>query len=534
MAVIYKPHGTSDILLIGGQSTSGGGATGGLVGPFPKFSINREELSTGDGTYLGTKFSIEITGTATLNPADDQDITDPGKRQSRIQGEAITSLQLGRYSFPSQGNGLLEISPYGGQQNTLSFSDARLLSVSLPEQEDQEAGVQNLQYNFSFEAYSESSNNTNTGSGGSAVEPTYKLSSAEESWELSENEGSGFFDSNNPGSTLNKTYSLTHTLSATGLRKYESGGQALVANGEAWKQAALWVKSRLKESDTVANATTEDLSGNSSFWISQFVPVNMDGDGETGIGPDLKDGSPSYKGFNHVRSITSDVGAGSYNVTETWLLSSDALTATHEVDVNIEDDKGAFVTVSINATFQGLDSGAASQVQIDKFSNAQTSYDVMKTYFYSLANSAYTTAGYTDGLRNEKITESIGQNRVAGTITYSVSYNDNQVSLSNAISDDITINYDNTEGLNEVIAKIPIIGKDDGPIIQDMNTTTIKIVSATLDAVMKRDNRTTRPVTEATNALEAYKPTNGKQQTKTESWNPKTGSYNLSMSWEYI
>ena len=59
MAVTYKPHKSQKTLLIGGQSLTTG-TNGGLVGPFPKFSINREELSTGDGTYIGTKFSIEI------------------------------------------------------------------------------------------------------------------------------------------------------------------------------------------------------------------------------------------------------------------------------------------------------------------------------------------------------------------------------------------------------------------------------------------------------------------------------------------
>ena len=531
MAVSYKPHKSGKTLLIGGQSVTTG-TGGGLVGPFPKFSINREELSTGDGTYLGTKFSIEITGIATLNSSDTQDITVKGQRQSRVQGEGLTALQFDRDIFPTQGTGLLEISPYGGQPNTIKFGDARLLSVSLPEQSDEEAGVQNLQYTFSFEAYKDESANTNTGSTGTPALTTYKLASAEENWELSENEGTAFFLSNDPESTLHKVYTLTHTVSATGLRKYDNLG-SLATDGEAWRQAQLWVRSRLKSSSEIRDATTEDLTGDSTFWISQFTPINMDKTGEATVGPDLKSGSPNYKGYNHVRSISSDIAAGSYSVTETWLLCDIGLTATHEVEVNIEDDKGAFVTTSVNATFQGLDDGGPTVTTIDKFANAQTSYNVMKDKFFNLANAAYTGAGYMDGLRNEKITESIGQNRVAGTITYSVSFNDNQVSLVGAISDDITINYDNAEGLNEIIAKIPIIGKDDGPVIQDMNTTTIKSVSATLDAVMNRDNRVSRPLSQATSALQAYKPDGGKQQTKTESWNPKTGTYNLSISWEY-
>jgi hypothetical protein len=532
MAVSYKPHGSSKTLLVGGQSTIGG-TNGGLIGPFPKFSINREDLSTGDGTYIGTKFSIEITGTATLNASDTQDITVTGERQNRVQGESLTALQFDRDTFPTQGNGILEITPYGGLANVIKFGDARLLSISLPQQTDEEAGVQNLQYTFTFEAYEDESSNYNTGSTGSPVKPTYRLSSAEENWELTENEGIGIFQTDDPSGTLRKTYTLTHTVSATGIRKYQSQG-TLATDGEAWRQAQLWVQSKLLTSDTIKDATTEDLMGGSAFWTSQFTPINVDGSTYKSVGPNLSSGSPNYKGFNHTRSISSDIGAGSYSVTETWTVCPVDLTATHEIEVNLESNDQQIVTVSVSATFQGLDSGSATATDISKFSSAETSFNVMRSKFYTLANAAYTDAGFTDTLRNVKLTESIGQNRVAGTITYNTSFNDDTVSLANALSESININYDNTQGLNQVIAKIPIIGKQNGPIIQDMNTTTIKSVSATLDAVMDRDNRTSPPTGAATTILDAYKPTNGFQQTKTEAWSPKTGTYNLSISWEYI
>lgn len=531
MAVVYTPHSSGKRLLIGGQSVTTG-TDGGLVGPFPKFSVNREELSTGDGTYLGTKFSIDITGIATLNSGDSQDITQSGQRQNAVMGEALTALQLDRDSFPIQGTGLLEISPYGGQPNTIKFGDARLVSVSLPEQTDESAGIQNLEYTFSFEAYEDSSANYNTGTTGSPTLPTYRLSSAEENWELSQSDDIGIYSGNDPTSTLLKVFTLTHTLSATGLKKYSNG--SLDTNGEAWKQAALWVKDRLKESGTINQATTEDPMGDTAFWSSQFVPVNMDGNGETGIGPDLKDGSPGYKGYNHVRSTSSDISSGSYSVTETWTLCPISLTATHSIDVDIATDESQDVSVSVSAVFQGLETGSATDTEIAKFSSAQTSFTAMKSNFYSLANSAYTTAGHSGTLRNQKITESIGENRVSGTITYSTSYNDDVIDLSGALSEILNINYNNTEGLNQIIAKIPIIGKANGPVIQDMSTTTIKSVSATLDAVMNKDSRTSPPTTAATTILNDYKPTNGYQQNKTEDWNPKTGAYNISISWEYI
>lgn len=532
MAITYKPHKSKETLLIGGQSTTAAG--GGPIGPFPRYSISREELSTGDGTYIGTKYNIEITGTATLNQDEDQDITIKGKRQMRVQGEALTVMQFDRSVFPTQGNGVLEIAPYGGLGNVINFNDARLTSVSLPEQTEESAGIQSVEYTFSFEAYVDKSANTNGTNTGPAAEADYKLSSAEESWDISVNDGELFFKDNDPNSSLHKTYTLTHTLSATGLKKY-SGHGALAADGEAWRQAQKWVKTRLKSSTDIKNPIDTDLMEDSEFWITQFIPINMDGNTNLAIIPDFNTSSPAYKGYNHVRQVNSDLGAGTYGVTETWLISAQDITATHSIETTVDDQKGAFITVSVSSTFQGLDGAAPTDTTVDKYANASVSYSAMKDKFFTLAQSVYGESGASGSLRNTKITESFGQNKVAGTITYSVSYNDAEIDLPNALSEDVTVNYDNAEGYNQIIAKIPIIGKSDGPVIQKMNTTTIKSVTATLDAVMKREARSSRPTAAATAILNSYRPTSTSyQQSKTESWNPKTGSYNLQISWEYI
>lgn len=530
MAVTYKPHKSLKTLLIGGQSTTSG-ANGGLVGPFPRFSIDREELSTGDGTYLGTKFSIQIIGTATLNEDDPQDITERGERQSATQGAALTAAQFDTDQFPTQGNGILEISPYNGKPNTIKFEDARLLSVSLPEQEEQEAGVQTVSYVFSFEAYRDASNNTSSGDTGSPARPIWKLSSAKENWELTENEGILFYEDDDVESSLRKTYTLTHTVSAVGLRKYASHG-VLAEKGEAWRQAAEWVKSRLKTSTEIKNPETKDLTGDENFWISQFIPITMD-DGARNLkqSPDLKDGTPTYRGYNHTRSISSDLGGGEYAVTETWLLCQDDIGATHSIEINVEDNQEAFINVSVSATIQGLNVNEYTETSVTNFDKARQAYGLIKPKLYDLAVEAYNNSGGEKALRNIETNKSYGENKVSGTITYNVSYNDLDPELEGAISENVTINYDNEDGSNKVIAKIPIIGKSNGPIIQDMSTTTIKVVSATIDATMERDSRTTKP--NGASVLNNYKPSNSFQQSKTESWNPRTGAYNMSISWEY-
>ena len=155
----------------------------------------------------------------------------------------------------------------------MTFDDARL-AVDLPEQNEESAGVQTLEYSFVFEAYEEDSNNTNTGSTGGPVKPSYKLSSVDESWELAEAD-EFFYQSDAPNSSntnLNKVYTLTHTVSATGLKKYSSPG-TLAADGEAFRQAVQWVKTRLVYDPTIE--ITKDLMGDETFFQSKFLPIEM-------------------------------------------------------------------------------------------------------------------------------------------------------------------------------------------------------------------------------------------------------------------
>lgn len=521
-------------LAIGGTSALTSGLKG-LVGPMPRYSINRENLSTGDGTFMGTKFTINVTGTALINSVDDnQDITIKGQRQSRVMGEAITSLQMLREQFPNQGTGKLEISPYGGLPNSIVFNDAKLVSIDLPEQTEESAGVQTLEYSFSFEAYEEDSNNTNTGSSGRPVKPSYKLSSVDESWELSEADGL-FYESDTPSeanNNLHKTYTLTHTVSATGLKKYSSPG-TLATDGEAFRQAVQWVSSRLVTDPTVD--ITEDLMGDTTFFSSKFLPIEMNKPGATEeLGFNLKSGTPAYKGYNHTRSVSSDQNVGSYSVTDTWVISQNEFESTHSLEFNFEGGEtveGA--TVTANATFQGLSTLTSDNTKTDKYAGALKAFNTVKPLIPALALKVYKDSGGLFSLNTDiKLTESIGHNKVSGTVTYSVSFNDYESpKITDAVSENVTISYNNDQGEQKLIAILQVIGRGNGPIIQDIQTTQISSRTITVDAVMKRGAG--KPNGEA--AISAYRPTNLNKflTASTESWNPNTRAYNKSETWEF-
>ena len=521
-------------MVIGGTSALTSG-TKGLVGPMPRYSINRENMSTGDGTFMGTKFTINVTGTAVINSVDDnQDITIKGQRQSRVMGEAITSLQMLREQFPNQGTGKLEISPYGGLANIIVFDDAKLISVDLPEQTEESSGVQTLEYSFSFEAYEEDSNNTNTGSSGRPVKPSYKLSSVDESWELSEADGF-FYQSDAPSeanNNLHKTYTLSHTVSATGLKKYSSPG-VLATDGEAFRQAVLWVKTRLVSDPTVE--IIEDLMGDTTFFTSKFLPIEMNKPGATeDLGFNLKSGTPAYKGYNHTRSVSSDQNVGSYSVTDTWVISQESFESTHSLEFTFEGGASAEgATLTANATFQGLSTLTSDSTKVDKYAGALKTFGVVKPLIPSLAKKVYEDSGGGFSLNTDlKLSESVGHNKVAGSVTYSVSFNDyDRPKITDAVSEAVSINYNNDKGEQKLIAILQVIGRASGPIIQDIQTTQISSRTITVDVVMKRGSG--KPDGEA--AISTYRPTGANTflTASTESWNPNTRAYNKSETWEF-
>ena len=534
MAILYTPHGGDAALK---PIQFGGGTSGtlyGQPGPFPKYSISREIIRTGDGTPMASKFSISITGTATIHEDDTQDITDKGARQSRVQGQAINNLQMGRAEEYLWGVGKLSIDPYGGKANKISFTDAMLVSVECQEQTEESAGIQTLEYSMSFEAYQDASAaSNNTTKLDAKTDPIYCMSSMEESWEVSENEGVTTFVANDISQSPYKTYTLTHTVSGTGHKKFTSGGGGgLDTDGDAWRQAVLWVKSRLVDNPLLAVST--NIVGSTSHKSASFNPKYMSSADD--IGYDFSD----YKAFNSVRTSNSSYGEGTYSVTTTWLLSESATYATHDVEVSIEASQDAQSNkVTVNGTITGLSLNAPgnSTKTDDKYTNATAITSTVLAAAYTLANQVYVANGYTGSLRNIELSKSIGQNKVAGTISYSVSFDDLAVTLENALSETITINYDNEDGTNNVIAVIPIIGKTDGPVIQNMGTTTEKKVNVSFDVVMQKGYRTTKP--NGLSSVIAYKPTTSNpagvhQGRKTESWSPSTGAYNLSLEWIYV
>lgn len=543
--IIYEAHvkGGNHKLIIGGISDpdtfsaafGSSDIAGGFAGPFPKYSINRENIfKTGAGTYIGSKFTINITGTAIIKPTQQgQDITEIGERQNRIQGETIIGMHFLRSFFPSQNAGSLRIEPYGGHSQHIVFHDAKLVSVDLPEQSDDSAGVQTREYNFVFEAYDDRSVPGDQVGALSKVDPKYLLSEAEETWELTENPDLHSYKEHNPLNNPVKTYTLTHTVSATGQKKYEvppTVGQ-LEEDGEAFRQAVQWVRDRLVDDPSIP--IDQDMMGDRHFFQSTFLPMEMNRPekaDELGFNFSQEYGAPiPFTGYNHVRAVQHDVGAGSYSVTDTWVLSQDNYSATYSLEANCNIDNTAPVdTVTLTATFTGLDKEYSKEHEVKtKHDNALKAMDVFEGYAFTFANEIYEKSDGVGELKPIPISRTVAHVKALGQVTLSITYDTREQQIEGSIRENVSVQYSNQTGMVDVIAIIPIIGRLQGPIVQDMETTEMARVTINVDITMRQG------FGKPNGSLLTQEYRKGYCRSFNENWNPNSRNYSLSETWEF-
>lgn len=503
----FTPFSGSQIII--------GGQTG--FGAFPKYSIQKDvSFVNSEGGVLNSKYSITISGKFVV--PSDVDITDVGKRQSKYNtmiAERVNYLKTSRGV-----TGKLEISPYGGKPGKIIYNDARLISVNIPESPDESSGILFSDYSITFEAYIDAS--IGDGSNIPAFDYSgYLLSSVEESWSI-DKEDLFAYEGNNPTQIPFKNYMITHTVSATGIRKANSSGTAHAST--AWKEAERWVKSRLKDApfDPVDKELLDESKQIENVFNGRFFSDQADSKLQS---------YNDYNNYNHIRIPNINISEGSYSVTETWSISKSA--ASIDIEINADIDLNDLVTMTISGTIVGYDSSKPNALNIKKIENAETAYGVIKSNAYNLANLEYAKLETGKALPNIVRSSSLGKNKPTGTITFNFTYNDTEVLLEGSKNNNVSISYDNDTFEMEIIAIIPIIAKSNGPIIQRMKTSKERRRSGQLDAIMDNKHRANRP--NGYEVLQKYAPqgSNVTIQNFVENWEPLTGNYNLNVEWVY-
>ena len=506
MAVIFFCNGTS--YAIGGQ----GGR------PFPKYSVNTESVSNGDGSQIGVKYSIEIIGKIIIDGDaefdDNGELVNKGVKQNRLH-ELINELNSKIDTDDSYGK--LEIDPYNGLPNKLQYDSAKLLSISIPEQSDESRSLGYMDYTFSFEAYS---NN---------VLP-YTIQSVEESIELTEND-SQFTSAGLWSSDIYKTYTIVHSISAVGRKRYSENG--IETDGDAWRQAELFVRSKLV-------APTNLIRGSINGGTDVDLNIQKMSASNTGI-VNLSDNNYVY--YNHIRVPNCDITGGSYSITDTWIGSKHP--ATLDMEVNSDLDESGITTVSLSGTIEGFNASPSISNTIEKLTNAESIFNIIDSNAFNIANQAFSTTGpCNNSLQNILTARSIGKNKNSGIITFSYSYNNklypsellvNNQPITTSLS--INIGYENEDNDFKVntIAIIQLIFNNDVPEILDMKTTPEKRRTLQIDAIMDRCYRNGKPTQYFKSLVLRHKPAVEKSYVETfnENFDEILGNYTLNITWVY-
>lgn len=509
MAVTFTSnYPSSPTIIIGGDNNN----------PFPSYSIERQEIYSGDDTYVGTTFAIDITGTVVV----DGDPTIGGQLHNAVHQAAIQKLDINDI-FPTLGFGELIIESYGGTQTT--FTDARIISISAVPADETSLGIKFQEYSISFEARSISDN-------------SIVLDSVEESWSFSANNSQFCYPNDDPTGTLYKTYTLTHNLSAVG--KHNPGSTAV----EAWRNAVLWIKRRL-----IDDPKDEEIQQhiNRSTAGPKFVPFYMNSENSKS---DLKINadttSVKYKAYNGSREINSDLAGGSYSVTDTWVVALDNANAVHTVSSDVSGGQEQPITVSMSVEISGLNSkllGGNASNKNDNFDKAKAAYELIKGKVYGLANEIYLDTPETirnpnnsSALLPNPISRSVSENRANGTITLSETYHDLFMfgNTTKIAQQDVNVQYKNYLLDEQVIAIIPVIDRPGGPVIQNFNTENVRSVSVTVSLVMNKDYKDEDTAhEEAKKIADSYKPQDGYVNTQSYDYTDDYGLITFNKEWLY-
>ena len=465
--------------------------------PAPFITIDKSYQKAADGTNIGAQYSINMAGNLVswrgspnssgvfwqaAGYPPDESLGDVDKFNNILRKqEALRTL------FATEGLSL-EITPCSGMIPLKC--NPRVISVNFAEG----PWVDVCPYNISLEA-DVILGQLIVATGEDNYNNIY-VSEASENWSLEFAEEAESV--NNP-----HTFRLTHQVSAKGKRFYDNAGNLV---REAWEQARNYVQPKL-------GLDLDKLHASGSVRLPSY-----------------------YQGFNHIRSESINELDGQYAITETWILSSGS--AFEDFNISTKASKAEPLTiVTIEGTIKGLEvmnySGATSfVVSGTKWASATGYFNSVTGQFLTRVN-LYSPLSVT--LNTVPANVVVGRNPVAGTINYSYEYNNRPSNvIANSLSEIITLSDKNP---TDVFAKLIVLGRTDGPVLQDINTKTESNRTVTAEVIMPftagnpsgdvRAYLLTFAPTTSLNGLRVFK------SQDEETFIANQGRYTLSLGWTY-
>ena len=263
--------------------------------------------------------------------------------------------------------------------------------------------------------------------------------------------------------------------------------------------------------------------------------------------------------LDHFRSHTVNETDGSLSLNETWVILGDntgiALPGNkrsiEDFTIDIKSGIDSPVNqVSVQGSIQGYELNRyeglnrSKNIETTAYENAESTWGVVQDRVFPRAQFAYQKE-YSTNLNPEPLSKSVGHNPAKGTISYSYEFDTRPCSfITGSLSENFTI-VDNNPA--DVFAKLTVIGRAAGPVLQEISTVTEATREVTIEAVMPvptgcssiSDLELHNPSTNVQNLLCEFESglTSIYDQVFKNSdsvnWNPLSGRFNRTVSWTY-
>ena len=333
-------------------------------------------------------------------------------------------------------------------------------------------------------------------------------------------------------------------------RSISAEGDSLPATGtdiyiEPWERAKAYVENQIKD------------TGNYAAYFSGIMCI--DGLNIT----------------NNFRTVTVDKIGGSCSATEASVAFLGDYLAIEDFEVNVENSiDSPFTSVSLNGTIQGFENidyfpNDTCPASGSKFNNAIDMWEnSIKHKIYSRATgaalhqtnpAAFTTtdtpghpSASSDGVLSNflnirdfptsndfplhvtPMTTAIGYNTIAGTMTYSYTYND-RLDLIEPAALVETMNWSFNDG-PDLYASLTVIGRPSGPLLQELGTKGPTTREISIDAIFKPTSGYNDPAPPETSNYEEimknYDDSNMVITTDNKTYEPRIGHFTWTRAWE--
>lgn len=333
-----------------------------------------------------------------------------------------------------------------------------------------------------------------------------------------------------------RSYRISHSINATGKTFYKEDG---TLSKPAWQQARDFVLRKISNQPSGNYPNVAGIIGSGT--------VNL---------------INAYRGYNHVRTEQINESAGTYSVTENWLLSSGLANENYSMSTSTSNTD-PFVNVSIDGTIVGMSeltpSGFGNSLTMSAsgaYKNALRKYnEISNSGRFGISSDIFKRANNLVAvqLNSQPVSISLGTNQYNGQITYSLGFNNRPTNIiSGVIAESIQVD-DTYPG--DIFAVIPVLGRKTGPVLQyiggrteysrnvsinlTMDYTKIPYGSGRNTLLLKKPSLVEPTSSQIANLLRELSPQGEHGVRKyfvsppSESWNPKEGTYSFNISFTY-